>query len=389
MSKQAGFWRRTGEYLGLSTSRPQARAGTSSGPESGVIPPARDSGTGVSVETALSVSAVYRAVSVIVTAVAQMPLAVYRNGRQIDTPSLVARPNALDLNTPASGLVEETVYSLAAYGEAFWRVYRAAPGGPTDEAVSLEVLDPVAVGVNKDPGTGRVTYSYNGTELARHRVRHLKLIRRPGHARGLGPLQAAAREIRAVVQLRRYADEWFDTTGVPAGYIKTDQVINAEQAHEQSVAWAKFVAEHKVPVLGRGSDFVPVLIDPAKAQYVEVQRESVVNIARLFGMPARLLLASLDGSSETYTNQESENIAFLQMTLSRYMNEIENAFSDLLPRGQRVEFEEPALLRMDTKTKAEVEAIQVKNNLRSADELREKDKLPPLSAPTPTEEPAP
>lgn len=341
-----------------------------------VIPPPRPTDEVLTVETALGIAAVYRAVMIIVTSVSQMPLAVYRQGREIDLPPLIKNPN---VNDSASGFIEETVFSLAAHGNAYWRIYRSGPGEPVN---NIEVLDPAAVTFDKDEKTGRVTYHYGGSDLQRWQIKHLRLLRRPGYVDGLGPIQAAKRELTAALRLRAYADLWY--SGVPTqGYLTTDQHLGPEENAAYAEAWKKFLEEHGVGILGGGLDYKHLNIDPEKAQFTEVQEAVITNIARLFGVPARHLLAVLEGNSMTYTNLETEHIAFLQTTLARYMNEIENALTDLLPRGQTVQFKEDGLLRLDAKTKAEVRKHYIETGQRTANEFRGEDGLEPLSLPNP------
>lgn len=142
-----------------------------------------------------------------------------------------------------------------------------------------------------------------------------------------------------------------------------------------------------VAVLDGGATLEFVNIKPGDAQFVEIQQQNVVAIARLFGISASDLLAEMGGTSMTYQNIEQANMNFLQKTLARYMGEIENALSDLLPRGQKVQFKETALLRMDTKTLTEVRKTQIDAGIRSADEIRAEDGLDPLPKPKPA--PAP
>lgn len=380
-STRPGFWHRTGVALGWVSPSPepaQVRAASGS-----IAAPARDTSPAVTVETALSIGAVYRAVSIIVGSVSQMDLTVVRRGKRMDRlPALIRTPNVYDTQT---GFVEETVYSLATRGNAYWRLRRSSPAEPVQ---SIDVMDPSLVSVNLDQDTGRIAYGYNGRELARHEIKHLRLMRRPGHAEGLGPIQAATGEIAAALRLRRFADTWFDSAGVPTGTLSTDMVLSPQESAEFADAWKAFLKEHDgVAVLSQGLKYAPVHIKPAEAQFLEVQKESVVAVARLFGIPVMHMLAEQSGTSNTYLNLEQANIVFLQTTLARYMTEIENALTDLLPAGQRVQFAEEQLLRMDSKSRWDVRKIQLDTGARSVDEIRAEDNLEPLPEPKPA--PAP
>lgn len=340
------------------------------------VPPARPDATDVvTVDSALSIAAVYRAVSVIVTSVSQMPLTVFRGGTEMRTiPALVRTPN---VNDTQSGFVEETVFSLATSGQAFWRLYRANSTVPPD---SIKVLDPNLVAYDEDLMTGVVTYYYNGQRLEPWQIKHLRLLRRPGTVRSLGPIQAARGEISALLKLRAFADTWFDTSGVPLGYLTTDLILSPDESAAFATAWKKFLADNGgIGVLSQGLDYKYVGANPEQAQFLGVQQAAVTNIARLFGLPAFYLLAAVEGSSMTYTNMESANLSFLQTTLSRYMNEIENALTDLTVRGQVVRFKDEALLRLDATTLWNVRKVQSDLGYTSGAELRQIDGKEPLA----------
>lgn len=335
--------------------------------------PARPNISSVSVDTALGIGAVYRSVFILVASVAQMEMGVYRAGKEISTPALVKNPN---VNDTASGFVQETVWSLACYGNAYWRLYRRDANSPVE---SIKVMDPKEVTWVEDPDTGKVDYWYEGKRLQPHQVKHLKLMRRPGQVSGLGPIQAAQSELIAFVYLRNFADQWFDISGVPTGTLTTDMVLGAEESAAFAEAWKEFLRTHGgTAVLSQGLKYEPLSVKPAEAQFLEVYQNAVVNIARLFGVPSTYLLAEIGGTSNTYVNQQEINLIFLQTTLTRYMTEIEDALSSLLPRGQKVEFKEEGILRMSLELKTKIQKTQVESGLRSINEVRAADFLDPL-----------
>ena len=128
------------------------------------------------------------------------------------------------------------------------------------------------------------------------------------------------------------------------------------------------------------------MLKPADAQWLEVQQFGVTGIARLFGIPATLMLAAIEGTSMTYTNVEQEWIGYVRFTLMTYLREIEDAFSAVLPTGQTARFNVEGLLRTDTKTRYEAHEIAIRAGFMSPDEVRRIEKL---HGPAPTPAPAP
>ena len=106
-----------------------------------------------------------------------------------------------------------------------------------------------------------------------------------------------------------------------------------------------------------------------------VATQAVQQIARMFGIPARLLLTGVDGTSDTYSNLTDENQIFLRHTLTAYTDTIADAISNCLPRGTRVEFDFSKLFAADPKSRYEMYAIALANGFMTADEVRIKEGL--------------
>lgn len=341
---------------------------TSSAAPAIAIPPSRSDIT-FSVDQALSVGAVCRAVQIICTNVSQMSLVVRRNGEEIQAPSLITQPQ---VGESLTGFIEETTFALCTFGNAYWRIIRNNQGQPS----SLISLDPNSVTIMRK--SNRKGFYIGTEEVSINDIKHLKIGRRPGHDYGYSPLQTGRQEIAGAIRLREFVDCWFDTRNVPAGILTTDQQLNAEQARQYQEAWKQFLKENGTAVLGQGMRYEGVSLNPKDAQMVDVQRESVKGIARLFGIPSLMLLSDM-GASNTYSNTIQETNMFLTNTLTRYMTEIENAFASLLPRGTDVQFNEESLLRMSPSDKWAVINAQIQAGYTDGNELRALEGKAPLN----------
>jgi len=299
-----------------------------------------------------------------------MPLGVYRAGREIDTPTIIKQPN---IDSSQRQFIKETVWSLAVHGNAYWRIY-----GDYPTIQNLEVLDPTQVTITKDRN-GKKRY-HLGTEEIRN-VKHLRLMTKPGHDKGFGPIQQGQGELIGALRVRRFADGWFGGSGVPTGMLTTEQKLNAGDAKAFADAFNEFIKKNGTAVLSQGMKYEFLNIKPADAQFLEIQQAQTVAIARLFGVPATLLASGNEGNSNTYSNQQELFMQFLQTTLVDYMNEIEDALSSLLPRGQQVEFKEDALLRMNSEMETAIAVAQVNAGLITVNEWREAHGKPPVSTP--------
>lgn len=329
----------------------------------------------VSTDRALGLAAVYRAVSILSGSVSQLELGVWRNGEEIPQRStdLVVRP---DIDISRQAFLEQTAVSLATNGNAYWLLKGRT--SPQADVVSLEVLNPLQVQIDYDKG--KKVYRYNGKKYAAWQVKHLWNMRLPGYEYGVGPIQASQNELRGALTLRNYSDNWFTDGGVPNGVLSTDKVLTGEQADQYREAFMRGQQTRTVAVLGQGMSYQPVYLSPADAQFIESANFSVTQIARMFGIPATYLMTGVEGNSMTYTNTEQIDTVYVKYTLMKYLNEIESAFSDLLPRGQEARFKVDVLLRGDTKTRFSAYKTAIDAGFMTRDEVRAKEGLLPLTA---------
>lgn len=331
----------------------------------------------VSAERAVGLAGVYRAVTVLSTSISQLELGVYRNGVELPQPStsLIARP---DLNQPRAAFLEETVTSLATSGNAYWLLNKT---GPTETVQNVTVLDPQRVHIeDKD---GKRYYNYGDKRYQAWQVKHLKLTRLPGYTYGVGPIQTCQNELRGALDLRNYADNWFqDGIGKTKVILKTENKLQPGMGQQYADTFMDAVnSGNGVIALDSGINVERWAINPAEAQWIENQQFSTLQIARMFGIPAQYLMTD-PGNSSTYTNMQDVDTAFVRYTLTRYINEIEAAFGDLLPRGQEAKFNVDGLLRANTAARIGYYKTAIDAGIMTADEARELEGLPPLTANT-------
>lgn len=336
----------------------------------GLAPPARSERTPISQDTAFTLIPVYRAMAIISGALSQLTLDVWRGETPVTRhPTWVRRP---DVKMSRSAFFELTANSLAATGNAFWKIERDSPA---DAPSALIVLDPNEVHVAAD---GR-TFGWRGKDLKRWQVSHLALMRIPGRTRGLGPIQAAAADLAGAVDVRDYSSDWFHSGSVPNGKLTTEQHINAEQAATIKKQWLTSVRGDEPAVLGQGLDYEPFLLSPRDAQWIESRQFTTTDIARLFGIPSHLMLALVEGNSMTYANSQQADLTFLRWTLMPYLREIEEAVTTLLPRGTTARFNVEGILRPSTKERYEAHRLAMDAGWLTDDEVRDIEGLAPLT----------
>lgn len=326
--------------------------------------------------SALTLTAVYRAVQIIATPISKMPMKTYRyaTGLEVvvENPILVNKPNYIDSKRD---FLFQTVTSLALDGNAFWLKSYDSKG----QVNNLTIIPANAVTIRLDE-QGRKWYDYQlvqGTKVQSTMtdIQHLKLFSQAGFLRGLGPIDACAKDIAAALDLRSFAANWFGQAGIPTGILKTDKVISAEDGETITERWHAKQAERKVAVLGQGFEWQTVQLNPRDAMFTDVQIQQVQAIARLFGIPARLLLTGVDGTSDTYSNLADENQTFYRHTIMAYTDAISDGLSECLPRGTRTEFNFEGLFKADMASRFNMWETAIRAGFMTADEVRAKEGL--------------
>lgn len=318
--------------------------------------------------TLLRTIGVYRAVQLLTLGVSQLSIDVWRGNDPIEKPSLVKRPD-IKLRDLAA-FTKRTTASLALTGNAYWRVTRNS----RNEASNLEVLNPHECSPQTD---GTLSVAGFKTNLMPNEFQHLGMMWVPGSLEALGPIQAARVELTGAVKTITYGSEFHDSGDVPSGVLKTDQVMSPAQANEYKARWMTRQAR-EVAVLGQGLDYKPILLSPADAQFIETRQFDTTAIARLFGIPASMFLAAVEGSSLTYNNMAQADLSFVRWTLQAYLTEIENAFSAVLPSTQTAKFNLDGVLRPDTATRAIIHQTNLAAGWMSINEIREIEGLNPV-----------
>ena len=325
---------------------------------------------------ALTLTAVYRSIQIIATPISKMPLNTFRYATgievPIENPVLVNKPNYIDTRR---NFLFETVVSLALDGNAFWLKSYGSNGAVNN----LTLIPSNAVTIRSEPD-GKIYYDYQVTDqnvvkTTTTDIQHLKLFPRAGYLRSLGPIDACNKDISAALDLRNYAANWFGQAGIPTGILKSDKPISSEDANEITERWHAKQSERKVAVLGQGFEWQTVQLNPRDAMFTDVQIQQVQAIARLFGVPARLLLTGVDGSSDTYSNLQDENQVFYRHTIMAYTDAIGDALSECLPRGTRAEFNFEGLFKADMANRFNMYETAIRAGFMTTDEVRRKEGL--------------
>lgn len=298
------------------------------------VPPR--STTIASPESALSLTAVWRSVQILATSVSNLGWQTkrYATGIEmvVDNPVFINNPSLIQTRHQ---FLYATVSELALTGNAFWVKNYGSNGQVNDvtllpsSAVTVQLSEPNNVFSAR-------TYFYLGNSFDSRQIEHLQLFPRAGWLKAPSPIQICGDDIVAALDLRDYQANWFSSAGIPSGVLKTNREISKEDADAITAAWHEKQATRQLAVLAN-MDYQAIQLNPQEAMFTQVSAQSIQSIARLFGIPARKLLTGVDGTSDTYSNLTDEESAFYRETLQAYTRPIQDALSNCLPRGSRVE----------------------------------------------------
>lgn len=361
-----GIMKRIGDALALRMSDPV----TVSSDPAPVTPPARETVLWTRPDIAPTVGVVFTAVSIIATAIEQLSFDLQRNDATIAATRFVRNPDP-DL-TSRSDWLHELTTSLALHGNAYLRTYRNAQG----HADVARVLNPATVHPWIDDRTGRKRFAIgNRDDYTTRDVMHLRLLKPPGRLFGLGPIQAAQPELAGHRDLTEAGTGWIRNAGVPSGLLSTEQNLTPDQRAQLLADWNN-VPAGRTRLMSNGIEYKNITISPRDAQFLETRRFSKTEILDLFGIPASLSLGIDKGDSQTYANISQDWLGFVRFRLMRYVREIEEAMTALVPHGQQVRANLEALLRSDALTRMQIHKTAIDAKIYSPEYARTIEHLP-------------
>lgn len=340
-----------------------------------------------SIREALGVPAIWRAVSLLANNAAALPLEAFRNGVKLEpSPRIVARPNPF--STPRA-FVRNLVYSMATRGEAFaWVSSRDADG----YADALIPLNPAEVLVKWAPGLEGVAmdYLWRDKPMQREDIVHLTFLRDLASPRGMGPLQMAGGAVSVALEATEWAAQFFGGGGVPSVVLKWAGELDPAEAAKLKEDWTS-TPSNQPKVASGGLEAEAFGMDPESATFAAIRDGSVGECARLFGIPAHLLAFGVSGSSLTYQNLGEVAAELVRFTLwPQYLEPIEQAISDLLPRTTVARFNLDEMLRPDPATRMDIHSVAITAGVYDAAHAREVEGLEAGATSTaPVPQPAP
>jgi len=335
----------------------------------------------VNPDTALNFSAVYAAVRVISETISQLPFNYYiktDRGREQYTESPLyllghSEPNHIQTKYI---FFETLINTLLLYGNAYAHIQRNPRGLP----IALYLIHPDDVKVNyindallyeiKDVG------NYDSSDII-----HIPDMALDGII-GQSRIAAAKDNIALGIAAQTYGKDFFESGAKVSGVLKHPGQLGADAMKSLSQQWHRtyhsgYKGNFKTAVLEEGMDYKAIQLRPDEAQFLSTRKFSILEISRIFRVPPHLLG---DLERATFSNIEQQSIEFVTHTINPLATKIEQEFNKKLifenDKGTTYfEFNTTALLRGDSKSRAEYYAKLFSIGAISPNEIRRKENM--------------
>lgn len=324
---------------------------------------------------ALSLGPVYAANRFLGDAISTLPVHGFRDAGD-QRLQMTADPQLIRLLRESGGLqpwLYEMVTSLGLRGNAVGLIV-ATDGLGFATAVVWLPMDDVRV---DDGGYPNSQWYYKGRRVDRSEIVHVPWFKLAGRTLGLSPIEAFALTVNTGLGAQEYAGDWFRAGGVPPGtFQNSEQTVTELQANEIRARLVRSIRTHEPLVYGRDWSYNPVVVPPEQAQFVEAQNLSANQVAAIYGI-APEEVGGVPANSLTYNTEELRQTRRMS-DLRPWLVRIESALTALLPERQYVKFNADAVIRADLKSRHEVYKIDREIGLRSINEIRQLEELPPV-----------
>lgn len=328
-------------------------------------------------DSALTISSVYTAVSILSDAVSTLPLRSYKRGDPsrtvVDSPLLVSDP------WPEGTLqdwISQIMFSLALRGNFYGMI---ADRDNKGYATMVRPLHPDQVSARRI--NGQRAYWVDNKRVDTADVLHIPNILPPGSFIGINPVEYMRQSWALALAAEKYGSQFFQNSALPQGVIEVGEDLSEEETLELARGWKMAhggLGNAGMPaVLTGGATFRTLSLKPEDVQFLNTKAYQREDIAAFFRIPAHLM-GQQDRTSSWGTGVEQMEIGFVINTLQPYITKIESYLSRLLPQSVKVEFDLTGRLRGDQGARFAAYTMAINNGYMNIDEARMRENLPPL-----------
>lgn len=353
-------------------------------------------GVDVTESTVSGLSAYYRALANIGEDVARTHFNVYKRGeddtriRATDHPIynlLRLEPNP---EMSAQSFWEAMLWNAGGWGMGIAQIERAG-GRP----VALWPIHPSRVELRRD-ANGALFYrvyvaglkaldnqgrAVNAVDYPARDIFHLHGVGRDG-LQAISILRAGDTSHAIGIAAQNYGASWYKKAIRPTGVLTVPSKLDFKAYDNLRKSWNALHggpnASEGLAILEQGSAFNTFSIPPDEAQFLQTRTFQIVEACRWFRMPPHKIM---ELGRATWANVEQADLVYVGDTLGPWFVRIEQECTRklLLPKERGfyyVEFNPDSLLRMETRTRTEVQKNQFMAGGLSPNDIRRQNNLP-------------
>jgi HK97 family phage portal protein len=337
--------------------------------------------TGMGRRKALSIPAVYAAVTNVADTLSTLEVPVYRwndqDGAVVDYDHPVyrllnVRPNPLQT---AKAFRYSIALDLQLEGEAVCEIVRDGFDG-----TPLEVwrLDPQAVSTQWDANFRTLRYYVNGREIDPNFILHVLSFSMDGF-RGCSPFDMCKDSIELTTAMNTFGQSFFQNSARPGGFLTTPPGIKPEDRADARKQWNESFSGSanvgKTPALPDGFAWNKITVDPEEGQFNESRVAQLRECQRITRTPPSL---TYDYERQVWANIQYSRMDFVQNSIRPLAVAIEQAVNKDLLRDDTMYAEHKLddLLRGSFSEQVAALSMAVKSGIYTSNEAREVMGLP-------------
>ncbi|MCZ7460135.1 phage portal protein [Streptomyces sp. WMMC940] len=152
--------------------------------------------------------------------------------------------------------------------------------------------------------------------------------------------------------------------------VNSESNLDEDQAAKVKQKFLAALRGTREPVVyGKGWDYKPLQIAPEESQFLETQKYSQAECARIFG-PGIAEILGYGSGSMTYSHIVDRDISLLKYAVGKWGRRTERFLSQFLPRPQYVKLNRDALLETNTMQRYLAHASALGSNWATINEVR-------------------
>lgn len=344
-----------------------------------------DTGEIVTSDIAVKTSTVYSCIKILSNHIAMLPVQLYkqdeygkrsRDKKHKISKIIETRPNPY--MTPF-----EFKQILEAHRQLYGNAYAEIQWGKDGYPKYLWVLNPTKTKVVKDTKKNKVWITTTTPDGINIKIPYSNIVHLKGMCinglTGISPIEIARSTIGVQIASQKYLSKFYNNGTTVKGVLKVPTQLNKEAKEKVRTEWEGFSKglsnAHRVAILDAGLDYQSIGMSQADAQFIETQKFTVSEIAKIFNVPPHMIG---DLERATFSNIEQQSMEFVRDTLTPLIISWEQTLTyqllsnpDIYDRGYYIKFNLNSILRGDSTARATYYEKMVRLGVYSINEVRE------------------